>query len=109
MCKQAYQMKEAWKNVPQAEQSRQKCKCEQEKMDQNELHKHLYNHMTRIYTTLLRSCTMIVQKLNDGCTRFVQPSSKNCTALVRNCTMIVRKLNDNFTRTVQPYEYIINI
>jgi hypothetical protein len=28
MCKQAYQMKEAWKNVPQAEQSRQKCKCE---------------------------------------------------------------------------------
>jgi hypothetical protein len=29
MCKQAYWMKEAWKNTSQAERSRQKCEREQ--------------------------------------------------------------------------------
>jgi hypothetical protein len=39
MCKQAYQMKEAWKNTSQAERSRQKCEREQQKQkEQNELH-----------------------------------------------------------------------
>jgi hypothetical protein len=39
MREQAYRMKEAWKNIPQAEQSHQKCECEQQKKkDQNELY-----------------------------------------------------------------------
>jgi hypothetical protein len=38
MRKQAYQMKEAWKNTSQAERSHQKCKREQQQKEQNELH-----------------------------------------------------------------------
>jgi hypothetical protein len=39
MHKQAYQMKEAWKNTSQAESSCQKCEREQQKQkEQNELH-----------------------------------------------------------------------
>jgi hypothetical protein len=55
MRKQAYWMKEAWKNVPQAEQSHQKCKREQQKKkDQNELHEMIMKEVQQSMQTIFK-------------------------------------------------------
>jgi hypothetical protein len=55
MCKQAYQMKEAWKNVPQAEQSHQKCEREQQKKkDQNKLHEMIMKEVQQSMQTMFK-------------------------------------------------------
>ena len=55
MREQAYRMKEAWKNIPQAEQSHQKCKCEQQKKkDQNELHEMIMKEVQKSMQTMFK-------------------------------------------------------
>jgi hypothetical protein len=52
---QAYQMKEAWKNVPQAEQSHQKHEHEQQKKkDQNELHEMIMKEVQQSMQTMFK-------------------------------------------------------
>jgi hypothetical protein len=55
MCKQAYQMKEAWKNTSQAECSRQKCKREQQKQkEQNELHEMIMKEVQKLMQDMFK-------------------------------------------------------
>jgi hypothetical protein len=55
MHKQAYRMKEAWKNTSQAERSRQKCEREQQKQkEQNELHEMIIRQVQQLMQDMFK-------------------------------------------------------
>jgi hypothetical protein len=55
MQEQAYQMKEAWKNIPLGERYHQKCKREQQnKKDKNELHEIIIKEIQQLIQTMFK-------------------------------------------------------